>query len=784
MLAKYTIRTLAIGGAVCLLSACSIHKYRPEGDVLYTGIKSIKVEDNDHSADAENALLAVEEQLAYPPNNSMFGSSSTRLPLPLYRPYLYLKYADSKTWLGKRLHRLGSKPVWIRDVNPKLRAKVGERILGEHGYLGAKIESQILPSKQEGEAKVAYRIKLGELYRLDSVNHLSPISLSDSIELRHREISSLQKGKPYSVAKILEDRLSFSHRLREAGFYFYNPNYLSYEADSLHTPYKIRLRSKLQEGLSPDVLCPWKIRKVRVRFYDTEEGVEQNLQSDTILIADRIKAYYNGRLPIRPKVLNSRIRLRPDSLYRQSIEDLTIKSLASIGAFASTEVFYTPRQADSLHQEQSPVMDMTILMRADKPWHITLGAQFQHKTNNFIGPGGIVQLSRRNLFGGGENLSINANASYEWQTGKSPFSHYTSALNSYQFGVDVSLLFPTLLIPGWLDHYFAYPTTTQFKLSGQRLNRAGYYGLNNIGFSMAYDYQPTPRSTHNIKVLGIDYTQLAHTTSVFNKILAENPSLALSLSSQLIPSMGYSYTWHKPVGKKEKSTLWLRTSVSEAGNLTKAVFLAAGKPFNATQRILGVPYAQFVKGSTELRFTKYIDRYQSLAMRAMLGAIYSYGNMQRAPYIEQFYVGGASSIRAFTVRSLGPGRFRNTSRSSYTFMDHVGEAKLEANLEFRRYLTQSLEFALFLDAGNVWLLRPDPERVGGSFSEVRGIGDFLNQIAVGTGIGLRYDMSYLLIRLDAGIGLHLPYETNRKGWYNIPRFSDGFGLHLAIGYPF
>lgn len=776
---------LIVALSLVSMGSCSITQFQTEGDVLYTGIKSIKVEDNDKSKEAEQALLAMETQLAYPPNNSIFGSSSARWPLPLYRPWLYLNYAHSNTWLGKRLHHLGKKPVWIRDVNPKLRAKIGERILGEHGYLAASVAQEVLPQNEENtEAKVAYKIKLGTLYRLDSVEYLKPIRLNDSTLLHHSSLSTLASGNPYSLNALQEDRLRLAQRLREEGFYYFSPNYVSYEADSLQAPEKIQLRAKLQEGLAPEVLRPWRIGKVRIRFSEVEGEEGQNLQADTIHIAQRVKAYYQGRLPIRPRVLNGRIRLRPDSLYRRSLEDLTIRSLASIGAFSSTEVFYTAQPTDSLASTEAGTVDMTILMRRDKPWHITMGGQFQHKTNNFIGPGALLMLSRRNLFGGGENLNISANASYEWQTGESPFSHYTSALNSYQFGVDVSLTFPTLLIPGWLDHYYPFPVSTSFKLSGQRLNRAGYYGLNNIGFTMNYDYQPTERSTHNIKVLGIDYTQLAQTTTTFDAILRENPSLSLSLSSQLIPSIGYTYTWHRPLGRNQKSTLWLRGSVSEAGNLTKAMFMVAGKRFNDRQRILGVPYAQFAKAWGELRYTKYIDRYQSIAMRAMLGAIYSYGNMERAPYIEQFYVGGANSIRAFTVRSLGPGKFRNTSLSSYTFMDHVGEAKLEMNLEFRRYLTQSLELALFLDAGNVWLLRPDKERPGGALSEVQGIGDLLNQMAVGTGLGLRYDMTYLLIRLDAGIGLHLPYDTGRKGWYNIPKFSDGFGLHLAIGYPF
>lgn len=778
-------RRYLLAGLVAMLSlSCSIREYQREGDVLYTGIRKIDIAPHKGGAEAERALLAAEAQLAYPPNNSLFGSSTTRLPLPLYRPYLHLRYADSETWLGRQLHRIGKKPVWIRDVNPALRAKVTERILGEHGYLAAKVESEVRPSTPDSmQAKVSYQIRLGELYRLDSVAYLPPIALSDSTALRHDSISPLKRGEGYSVDALLNDRNSYAKRLREEGYYYFNPSYISYEVDSLQVRERLQLRTKLAEALPEEALRQWRIGEVRVRFVDAEDGIGQSLKQDTLRLNPRVQALYSGRLPVRPKVLDSRIRLRPDSLYRYSQEDLTIRSLGNLGTFATPEIYYT-RRSDSLSRDSLGLMDMTILMRRDKPWAVTLGGQFLHKTTNFVGPSAIVSLGRRNLFGGGETLTLSGSASYEWQIGNNPFTETSSALNSYQLSADASLSFPTLLIPGWLDHYFAYPTTTTFRLSGQRLNRAGYYGLNTISFGMSYDYQPTEYTTHSLKVLGIDYTHLANTTSVFDNILANNPSLSLSLSSQLIPSIGYTYTWTKKLGRKERNTLWIRSSISEAGNITKGLFMIGGSKWGDTQRILGVPYAQFAKLTSELRYNHYIDRNQSLATRVSLGAIYSYGNMSRAPYIEQFFVGGASSIRAFTVRSLGPGAFRNQSNSPYTFMDHVGELKFEANAEFRRKLTRDLELAFFLDMGNVWLLREDAERPRGAITELRSLGDFLNQIAVGTGLGLRYDLSYLLIRLDAGIGLHLPYETERKGWYNVPSFSKGFGLHLAIGYPF
>lgn len=769
---------------VSLVSSCSLHQYQKEGDLLYVGIKDIKIEQSKVSSpNKEAALLAAETQLSYAPNNAILGSSTMRFPLPLYRPYLYLKYADSETFVGKWLHRLGNKPTWLRDVNPKLRAEVTKRIFAEYGYLGASVRSELIPQRDSLQTKVSYHIDMGEQYVLDSVSYLPNIPLTDSTVFVHAEQSKVYKGVPYSIDLLSRDRLAISQRLREDGYYFFSPQYVVYELDSLQRSGALQLRSVLQKSMPEQVMKQWHIGRVHVRFIDDMVG-QNTLSSDELRIDTLVTAHFTGKLPIRPRVLNTRLRLRPDSLYRFSLEDLTIKSLASIGSFSGTEVVYTPREVDSL-QPNKHIMDMTVLMRRDKPWNVMLGGQFMHKSTDFIGPGMIFTLARRNLFGGGESLSLSATGSYEWQTGRNPFAGASYALNSYHLGADASLTFPTLLIPGRFDAYYAFPTTTTFRLSGQHLNRAGYYGLSTLSFNVNYDFQPSYAISHSITPLSLDYTQLSHTTATFRSILEANPSLSLSLSSQFIPSIGYTFTWQKTLDDRGDTRLWWRSSIKESGNLIKGASLLLGHKFGETRHLLGVPYAQFTRFSSEVRLTRIMNRKQGFALRTLLGAIYSYGNMKVAPYTEQFYIGGASSIRAFTVRSLGPGKFKaQGSLTNYSFMDHVGEFKFEFNGEYRHKFSKELELAFFLDAGNIWLLRPDAERPGGALSEVGSFADLLNQVAVGTGAGIRYDFGYLMIRLDAGIGLHLPYKTSRSGWYNIPSFSDGFGLHLAIGYPF
>ena len=424
-----------------------------------------------------------------------------------------------------------------------------------------------------------------------------------------------------------------------------------------------------------------------------------------------------------------------------------------------------------------------ILLRKDKPWSTYLGAAFMRKSTDFIGPGISASIERSNVFGGGEKLSASVSGSYEWQTGRSPSDSYSVSINSYQLGADLSLTFPSILFPRLIDAYYKYPTSTSFKVALQSVNHARYYTLRSLSFTMDYNFQPSSSWSHRITPLSLNFTRLVRTTERFDQLILANPALGLSLSNQFIPKIGYGFTY---THREDDSPHYMQLSgeISEAGNLVNATMRAFGREYNDTKTLFGVPFAQFVKAAIDLRYSYRIDRKQTLATHFATGAIYPYGNAITAPYIEQFYVGGANSIRAFTVRSLGPGSYNPTTVNAYSFMDRVGEFKLEANAEFRRHLFGSCYGAVFLDAGNVWLLRPDTSRPGAALSEAGSLGKFLDQVAVGTGAGLRYDLSFLVVRFDVGVGLHLPYKTTRSGWYNIPSFRDALGFHLAIGYPF
>ena len=276
-------------------------------------------------------------------------------------------------------------------------------------------------------------------------------------------------------------------------------------------------------------------------------------------------------------------------------------------------------------------------------------------------------------------------------------------------------------------------------------------------------------------------------TPEFDSILIENPYLLTTMTDVFIPQMRYSYVYTSPAGTL--NPLRWETTISESGNMASLFMMIGGKKWNEKdKKMFKNPYSQFVRLETDITKTWQLNAHDQLVAHANAGVIYSYGNSYASPFSEVFYVGGANSLRAFPIRSVGPGRFNGEDLSTqYSYLLQNGDVKLVANLEYRPRLFGNVYGAVFLDAGNVWMIGRDYNDLSiNSFVDAQKFrpGKFFQQLAVGTGIGLRYDLDFLILRLDWGVGLHVPYDTGKHGFFNIRKFKDNQTLHFAIGYPF
>lgn len=767
------------GPMLLLFAACSTTKHLPEGEVLYTGIKKIEVAEHEKTKAADDAMEEIESALSYPPNNALFGSSTKRVPLPIGL-WIYNAFVNKKGGVGKWIfNRFASKPVFITTVNPEVRASVARNLLRENGYFDGTAGYEVIPDKDNPKkAKISYSLALNHGYTYDSIRYMRMRHFADTLINATMNERLLHEGDQFNVVKLEAERQRISTLLRNNGFYYFRPDFMVYEADTLLSPGKVWLRARRKEGLPPNALRPYKIGSisVNIRGFDSEQPV------DSVQFRD-LMIYYQGKLRIRPRVLYGRFTFNPGDLYTQEQQQRTQTGISRLSVFNYSEFQYVPR--DTSRRSRNDLLDVRVNTVYDLPLDGELEFNVATKSNDYLGPGAIFSVTKRNALRGGELFGVQLKGSYEWNTGNSG-GQSASKINSYELGISSTLTVPFLLFPGYMYRDLVQPATTTFRVSADLLNRAKFFRMLSFGGSMEYDFRPTITTRHTITPFRLTYNRL-YPTDFFKEIAEENKGLYMSLQDQFIPAMGYTFTYDNNA-KSKRNQFWWQTSVTQSGNIIGAVSAIAGNSFNKEgKKLFDSPYSQFIKGTSEVRYNYQIDRNNRLVGRLGIGAIYSYGNARISPYSEQFYVGGANSIRAFTIRSIGPGRYKapplaDGSPNPYAFIDRTGDLKFEANLEYRFRIVGDLNGAVFLDSGGIWLMRKDDDRPGSRLKT----GEFFNDLATGTGVGLRYDLSFLVLRLDVGLAMHVPYETEKGGYFNVNPFKQksGRAWHLAIGYPF
>ena len=762
-------------GLLCLLlAACSTTKHLPEGEVLYTGIDELKVVNEDKTDAGIVALEEVEAALAYAPNNAIFGSSSMRWPLPLglwvYNGFE--KYQDKKG-LGRWIFdHMGTNPVLMSTVNGETRAKVATNLLHDYGYFNGTVSYQEVPQKDPKKAKVSYIIDMARPYFLDSIAYLKYPAYADSLIRTTRRQSVLRKNDNFSVLKLEEERQRISNLLRNHGYYHFRPEFTTYRADTLQKPGYVSLQVLPQTGIPSEAKKQYYIGQTSVYL----TGYNGEAPTDTLRLRN-MTLYYSGKKPmIRPSAMSRNMFYQKGDLFSQDRQTYTQEAIARMGIFRFTEFRYALQDTTA----NCDTLGVDIYATFDKPYDAELELNVTTKNTKQTGPGAVFKLTRKNFKRMGADLSFEMRGSYEWQTGMG--SAGNSKLNSYELGTSLTLNFPRIIVP-WKDRVLRrsrFPQHTTFKLYVDLLNRAQFFNMLSFGGNVTYDFRRSRTWKHTITPFQLVFNTLQSTTAKFDSITSTNPSLKLSLDNQFIPSMNYTFTYDNSRLKK-RHHLWWENSITSAGNITSLVYAAFGKGLGEkNKKLINSPYAQFLRLTSEVRTLLKIANKQHIAARFMGGVLWAYGNQTIAPYSEQFYIGGANSIRAFTVRSLGPGTYYPGKNTPYGYLDQTGDIKLEMNVEYRFPIFGDLYGATCLDAGNVWLMRKDESRPGGQLT----LRNFAKSIALGTGAGIRYDMEFLVIRLDLGVALHAPYDTGKSGYYNIPKFKDGLGLHFAIGYPF
>ena len=782
---------------VSVLFSCSTTNGVPDDDKLFVGLTKIDYQNYERNQNFISTQEEVEAALATAPNGALFGSSYYRTPFP-YGLWVWNAFTGKDDAFSKwMVSTFGKQPVLMSWVNPALRASVAQSVLRNHGYFHGVVTYDTIPQRHPKKMKIGYTVKMNHLFTVDTISYEQFAAEADSLIRETLDEAKIHAGDPFTVASLDAERTRLATLFRNNGYYYYQPSFASYLADTLAIPGKAKLRLQAVDNLPEEACHKWYVGNISI---DLRKQFMQQLNDS--LGRGFFKVRFGGkRPPLRLGVIMNDMKLRHGQPFSNEKYLESMSRINGKGIFSMVDITFTPRDTSST----CDTLDMSLNCVLDKPYDSYIETNIKNKTSGRIGPELVLGFTKRNAFRGGEKLDINLHGSYEWQ--RSSSANGTKRLGTYEYGIDASIEFPRLMLPWreWFSRrrsmrngtrnqqtrrrvsrsYFAPPSTIA-KVSRTTLNRPDYFKMVNFSAEWTYRWAKTMTSHHELSPLTVTYQHLVHSTTHFDSILSANPYLYATMRDVFIPKMRYTYAY-KSAPELKNPISW-EISVSEAGNLSSLFFMLTGKKWNdCDKEMFKNPYSQFVKVETDFTKTWRLSNTSMLVGHLNAGVIYCYGNSEKSPFSESFYVGGANSIRAFPMRSIGPGRFQGVDDPGYSYLLQNGDVKFLANLEYRTRLFGSLYGAAFLDAGNVWKIggRYGDESIESIFNESNfKPGKFLGQVAVGTGIGIRYDLDFLVLRVDWGIGLHVPYETGKSGFYNIRRFKDGQALHLAVGYPF
>lgn len=756
---------LAFVGAVLMAATgCSTTSRIPEGEQLYNGIKKIAYEPDSVKVPA-SLQSAISEAMFVRPNN-YWPFIGRRSPFPVGL-WVYNHWnPDSKGIKHWLYEKLVEEPVLVSDVRPEVRTRMIEQILDNHGYFRGKATYDLISGRNKRKAKVQYNVFPGAPFPIDTM-----MLLEGSTPL-HRMIDSLARRDPYLSAvnpvyntdSLSVARTRITNSLRNRGYYFFRPEFIEYLADSIGHRGRLAMKMVLGSNVPRFALEPYRTGKVTVYLARNQGGgVPDTIELDRATLIQMMPSRF------RSKVINEAVVFRPGRTFSVRHMNTTQTRLARLGIFNGIDIDVTPDTASAAR-----LLNVDVRATFDSPLETSLEVNASSKSNSYIGPGITFGVTNKNVFGGGEQLSVKLTGSYEWQTGR---SKNRSIFNSYEVGITAALAFPRLLAPRFIPRSRFDLNWTRFQLNADLLNRPHYFKMAQFNASVNYDWRFRRHVQNTLTLFKLTYTNLMHTTAEFDSIMTANPAVAQSFKSQFIPQMIYTYVYDNRLDRD--NTLNWQFTLQEAGNIFWGIYRACGK--RGEKKLFGTPFSQFVKGQCQLVWGRRLGGGDNwLYSRVAVGAAHAYGNSSQVPYSEQFYVGGANSIRAFTVRSIGPGSYKAPPGQPDDYFDRTGTFKFEANVEYRFPIAGILHGALFVDTGNVWLLKNDPMRPGGTLRAK----SFLRDLALGTGVGLRVDISMLVVRGDLGIGIHAPYDTGKHGYYNMRNFGSSLAFHLAIGYPF
>jgi len=765
--------------AIVLLAACSSTKNLPPGETLYIGSK-IKTTVRDKADKKEVKALEKEllSLLRPKPNTSILGIR--------YKLFFYnlIKNPPKKAKGIKHFikNKLGEPPVLGRDVNIEKNGLLLHNRLDNRGYFSSTVTGDTLVKNRK--LTVLYNVTLSPRYTIRNVAYPT-----DSSELS-KEINTILKGSrltpgnPYDLEVIKEERNRIDSRLKNRGFYYFGENYLLVNVDTVDADiaeHKVDMRVEIKKETPPQAQNVYKINDIVVYAdytLESDTGIAANgVDFEGYKIVDPLKKY-------KPFIFSRSLIFRKGDIYRRNDHNLSLSRLVDLGVFKFVKVRF-----EAPDTVKGNFLNAYYYLSPTKKKSVRAEVSALTKSNNSNGTELTLSWRNRNLLRGAELLTVSAFGGIEKQVSGQVNNQVN--VNTTRYGAELNLFVPRIIGLVRFKTNSGFVPKTKATLGYELFNRSSQYRLNSFKASLGYVFKDDITREHQFNIFSAIYVEPGKINPVFQKQIDTNITLRRSIETQFILGPNYNYNINTQArNNRKRNNFYFNGNIDLAGTL---LGLATGAKVSAGKQkeIFNTPFAQYAR--LELEGRHYIKLGKSvtnvLATRLLAGTGVAYGNSNKLPFVKQFFIGGTNSIRAFRARSLGPGKFYagNAGQQQSGFLpDQPGDIKIEANTELRVKLVSIVQGAIFFDAGNIWTTKEDSTRPGSKFSK-----DFIKEMAVGSGLGLRFDIKFLVLRVDIAFPIRKPYLPGGPQWViNEIDFASrdwrksNLVYNLAIGYPF
>ena len=642
------------------------------------------------------------------------------------------------------------KPVIYDTLQARLSCQDLMTAMQNEGYMNAGVS---LYTETKGKKlKATYLLHPGQPFLIGKVNYdIQDEGIQQLLHLDQPANQQIKPGMRFTVETLDNERKRIASLLSDNGYFRFNKDFIHFTADTIMG--------------RKDIALTLQLRKYKPNNNSPEVGHTRYLIRDVLFQSND-----SDRIHLRKQVLLNATAIKAGRPYDASALQRTYNNFARLQAVKYTNIKFAEVPDTNL-------LDCHIQISTNKPSTISFQPEGTNTAGD-LGAAASITYTNRNLFHGSEQLSIEFRGAYEAITGLEGYQDQ----NYTEFSVETKLVFPRFLAP-FLSKSFRRRQTasSEWAVSWDFQNRPEFHRR---VFSSAWRYrwsEPKHHLNYRFDLLDLNYVYMPWISSTFKRDYLDNAEnrnaiLRYNYEDIFIMKAGFTVSYTDGVDA-------VRANFESAGNLLNGVSKGFGFKTNSQGQhtLFNIAYAQYVKFDFDYTHLFQFDKRNALALHAGLGVAYPYGNSTVLPFEKRYFSGGANSVRGWSVRELGPGKFKGTD-GRIDFINQTGDVKLDLNAEYRSSLFWKLQGALFIDAGNIWTLRNYAEQPGGQFKFT----EFYKQIAASYGMGLRLNFDYFILRFDVGMkAINPAYESEKEHWSIFhPKLSRDFDFHFAVGLPF